>query len=103
MVSIPGGQFTFFTGNEYVNVVPTPDGSGIPPAVAGQFNLELITSGHWGGTVPAGYEGVALLSGDGRTIELAAGDYGVLVTDNGPDTIIAGSGNDTIMAGGGPN
>ena len=87
MASIPGGQFTFFGSNKFVNVVATPDGSGLPPAVPGKLNLEMITSGHWDGSVPTGYQGVAVLSADGRTLELAAGDYGVQVTDDGPDTM----------------
>ncbi len=102
MASIPGGQFTFYTNDKFVSVVTSPDGSGLPPAIADKFNLEMLTSGSWGGAVPAGYQGVAVLSADGRTIELASGDYGVSVTDDGPDTIIAGSGNDTILGGGGP-
>ena len=68
MASIPGGQFTFFGSDKFVNVATTPDGSGLPPAVAGKLNLEMITSGHWDGSVPAGYQGVAVLSPDGRTL-----------------------------------
>src|SRR5262249_62037194 len=80
MASVPGGQYTFFANGNNANVVATPDGSGLPPPVAGQFNLELLTSGSGSASIPPGYQGVAILSPDGKTLDMVAGDYGVQVT-----------------------
>jgi Ca2+-binding RTX toxin-like protein len=102
MASVPGGQYTLFANGNNMNVVATPDGVGLPPPVAGLFNLELLTSGSGSAAIPPGYQGVAMLSPDGRTINMAAGDYGVQVADGGPHTVIAGTGNDTIYGGDGP-
>src|SRR5258708_29577267 len=101
MASVPGGQYTLFANGNNMNVVATPDGSAMPPPVAGLFNLELLT-GSGSASIPAGYQGVAMLSPDGRTINMVAGDYGVQVAKGGPHTVIAGTGNDTIYGGDGP-
>ena len=45
MASVPGGQYTLFANGNNMNVVATPDGVGMPPPLAGLFNLELLTSG----------------------------------------------------------
>src|ERR1700730_3631301 len=103
MASIPGGQYSFFAGGQAVNVVTTPDGANLPSPVSGKFNLELITSLSGPTGRRAGYKGVALESADGKTIDLAAGNYGVRVVGSGPHTIIAGTGNDTIYGWGGEN
>jgi hypothetical protein len=94
MASVPGGQYTLFANGTNMNVVATPDGIGLPPPVAGLFNLELLTSGSGSSAIPPGYQGVAMLSPDGKTINMVAGDYGVQVTARGPHTVIAGTGND---------
>src|SRR6266404_1651923 len=99
MASIPGGQYSFFATGQAVNVVTTPDGTNLPPPVLGKFNLELVTSLSGPSGIPAGYQGVALMSADGSTIELAASNYGVRAFGNGAQTIIAGTGNDTIYGG----
>jgi hypothetical protein len=67
MASVPGGQYTLFANGSNANVVATPDGSGLPPPVAGQFNLELLT-GNGPSSIPPGYQGVAMLSPDGKTL-----------------------------------
>jgi Ca2+-binding RTX toxin-like protein len=103
MASIPGGQYTFFTAGQAVNVVTTPDGSHLPLPVPGEFNLELVTSLNGPSDLPTGYQGVALASPDGKTIDLVSGDDGFKVLGGGPHTISAGSGNDTIFGGNGPD
>ena len=80
MASVPGGQYTLFANGNNMNVVATPDGVGMPPPLAGLFNLELLTSGSGSASIPPGYQGVAMLSPDGKTINMVAGDYGVQVT-----------------------
>jgi Ca2+-binding RTX toxin-like protein len=103
MASVPGGQYTFFAAGQPVNVVTTSDGTNLPPPILGDFNLELITSPTDPRGMPHGYQGVALESADGRTLDLLRGDYGVRIVDGGPHTIIAGTGNDSIQGGSGPD
>src|SRR5271166_4009592 len=103
MASIPGGQYSFFASGENIKVVTTANGSHLPPPITGEFNLELVTSLSGPSGIPPGYQGVALESADGRTIDLVSGDYGVRVHGSGPDTIMAGTGNDTIYGGDGPD
>src|SRR5437660_1735594 len=101
MASIPGGQYHFFASGQAVNVATTPDGTNLPPPVLGQFNLELVTSASDPPGIPAGYQGVAVESAGGKTMELMAGNYGVRAFGSGAHTIIAGTGNDTIYGGSG--
>src|SRR5205085_4545346 len=84
MASVPGGQYTLFANGNNMNVVATPDGVGMPPPLAGLFNLELLTSGSGSSSIPAGYQGLAMLSPDGNTVNLVTGDYGVQVIGAGP-------------------
>jgi Ca2+-binding RTX toxin-like protein len=103
MASIPGGQFSFSAAHGPINAVLTPDGTSLPPAVAGAFNLEVITSPQ--GTsypLPHGYQGVALLSDGGHDLDMLHGSYAVTVTGTGPDTVMGGDGSDTIQGGTGP-
>lgn len=101
MASIAGARYAFFSQEERVNVVYTADGSNLPVARHGEFNLEVILSLTATPTVPSGYQGVALMSPDGSTLELATGNYGARDTIGGAavETIIGGTGNDTIDGG----
>ena len=101
MASIPGGQYNVFAqGGQQVNVAMTTGGDNPPPPLPGQFNLEVITGGAVPPGLPAGYQGVALLSDNGQTINMLYGDWAVNLT--GDPTVIGGTGNDTITAGGAP-
>ena len=101
MASIPGGQYNAFAqGGQQVNVVTTTDGSNLPPPIPGLFNLEVITDGIVPSGLPAGYQGVAVLSDNGQTINMAFGNWALDLT--GDPTVIGGTGNDTITAGNAP-
>ena len=101
MTSVSGGQFQISANGEKINVVTTPDGSHLPPPISGEFNLEVVTSPGGSSDLPTGYQGVALLSDGGSTIEMASGDYAVRVTGDGFHTVIAWNGNDTVYGGNG--
>jgi Ca2+-binding RTX toxin-like protein len=101
MASIPGGQYNVFAqGGQQVNVVTTPDGNNPPPPIPGEFNLEVITGGVIPPGLPPGYQGVAVLSDNGQTINMAYGDWALNLT--GDPTVYGGAGSDTITAGAGP-
>src|SRR5438876_746304 len=100
MASVPGGQYAFFASSENVNVVLTPNGNNLPPPIAGEFNLEVITSPTGPSGIPQGYQGVALLYNDGKTLDMLYGDYAVRI-GSGPDTIHGGNGGDLIVGGSG--
>ncbi len=101
MASIPGGQYNVLAqGGQQVNVVTTSDGNNLPPPILGQFNLEVISGGSVPPGIPAGYQGVAVLSDNGKTINMAYGDWALHVT--GDPTVIGGAGSDTIYGGNAP-
>jgi Ca2+-binding RTX toxin-like protein len=99
--SVPGGQYNFFTPpGETINVVHSPDGNNLPPALPGFFNLVVITAPTQASyPLPAGYQGVAIyVGGSDKALSLAAGD--INVADSGPgDSIFAGPGFSTIGGG----
>lgn len=101
MASTGGAHYAFFAQGAPVNVVVTPDGKRLPQPNPASFNLELVTSLSGPTVIPTGYQGVALMSPDGKTLVLASGNYGARDTGAGAgaDTITAGSGNDTIYGG----
>jgi len=104
----PASSPNFFVTQGSLDVVTTLNGSNLPPPVPGYFNLEVITAPT--GTnysLPSGYQGVALIGGDGGSvITLLSGDFGVVDSTSGVQ-IVAGPGNqsiggassDTIMGG----
>ncbi len=102
----------YFAPGLPLNLVYTATGSTLPAPMPGQFNLELFNNGTGTGSVAtaSGYQGVALVSADGRTVSLLHGDYGAV--DNGAgNTIFLGDGSesiggavgDTILGGSGAN
>jgi hypothetical protein len=87
MASIPGGQYNAFAqGGQQVNVVMTTDGSHLPPPIPGEFNLEVITGGVVPSGLPQGYQGVAVLSDNGKTIDMAYGDWAFQVVGDRPSS-----------------
>jgi hypothetical protein len=105
----------YFAPGLPANPVYTTTGSNLPAPLAGQFNLELIDNGTGTGSIAtaSGYQGVALVSSDARTLTLLHGDYGVVDTRaNGGNNLIllgdgsesiGGAGGDTIAGGSGAN
>ena len=98
MASIPGGQFAVYGNGETLNAVIATDVNQLPPPIGGEFNLAVITGPDPVSGLPPGYQGVALLSNGGKTVDMAYGNYGLLVTDSGTHTVIGGTGSDTIYA-----
>jgi hypothetical protein len=102
----------FFAPGQALNLVTTTTGTNLPPAIPGEFNLEQIANGTGSGSYASapGYQGVVLVSSDGRTLNLLHGDYG-LVDSGGNDSIAAGDGSvsiggavgDTLLGGSGAN
>jgi hypothetical protein len=91
----------FFAPGQTLNLVTTTTGTNLPPAIPGEFNLEQIANGTGSGsyaTAP-GYQGVVLVSFDGRTLNLLHGDYGLV--DSGGNETIWGAATDTIRGGSG--
>lgn len=99
--TLEGGQFGFFLPpNQTLSVVFTPDGSNLPAAISGDFNLEVITAPTQSSyPLPQGYQGVAIFpGGTGKALTLLAGD--INVSDSGPaDSIVGGTGFSTIGGG----
>ena len=101
--SIIGGQYQVVApGGQQLNVVMTKDGNNLPAPISGEFNLEVITDGVVPAGPAAGYQGVAVLSDDGQTINMAYGDWALTLTGQSDPTVIGGTGNDTITAGDAP-
>ena len=73
-----------------------------PPPISGEFNLEIITDGVVPTSIPQGYQGVAVLSDNGQTVDMAYGNWALTLTGSADPTVIGGSGNDTITAGSAP-
>jgi Ca2+-binding RTX toxin-like protein len=91
-------QYVFSAPGAAVNLARTLDGSNPLLPVAGQFNIELITSPNGlGYLTPSGYQGVAVLpGGSGQALQLLGGDYRVADIGNG-NSIGLGSGNQTVI------
>src|ERR1700730_10148035 len=102
MASIPGSHYNVFAGNQIVNFGVTTDPNNVPAAVAGNFNLEVISnaSGTGSFSTASGYQGLAVLSTNGSVFTAGHGDYGVIDT-GGNDSIFAGDGNVSIQGASG--
>lgn len=112
-------RYKFYAPGEIVNTVATPDGSDLPAAVTGEFNLALVTAPVSASpALPSGYQGIALEpGGNGRTLRVLNGDMTVVDQGSGDtialsegmqtvvgalgDTVIGGSGNGLIDGSGG--
>ena len=79
MASIPGGQFAVYGSGGNINAVIATDVNQLPAPIGGEFNLAVITGPDPITGPPPGYQGVALLSDGGRTIDMAYGNYDLLV------------------------
>jgi hypothetical protein len=123
MATIAGSQFDASASAITVNVVETGNGttdssgnSLSTDTVAGDFNLEVYTGPAAGApTSPfSGYQGLAILSPGGYSLELLGSGYAI--TDNGTggatlstgstatgDTITGGSGFDNLILNGSGN
>src|SRR6266550_1717638 len=105
----------YFAPGLPLNLVYTATGSTLPAPMPGQFNLELFNNGTGTGSVAtaSGYQGVALVTADGRTVSLLHGDYGLVDSgaNGGNNLIFLGDGSesiggavgDTILGGSGAN
>jgi len=98
MATIAGSQFIATAGLP-VNVGFDSGGSP-PPAVGGAFNLEVFV-GAVGSAPPIapGYQGLAVLSPGGYTIDLISGAYAITDNGTGGDSINADGTNETISGG----
>ncbi|HEU0219059.1 MAG TPA: calcium-binding protein [Stellaceae bacterium] len=97
MATIPGSQFTATAPGQPVNVVETTTGTGLPPTVPGAFNLEVFVGDpNNAPPIDPGYQGLAVLSPNGHTIDLIQGSFAI--TDDG-DTITAHGAHETISGG----
>ena len=101
MATIPGSHFTAsasaisFPGG--VNVVETTTGTGLPPAIPTDFNLEVFVGDPANAPpIAPGYQGLAVLTPGGSSIELISGSY--TVTDDG-ETLTAKGDNETVVGG----
>jgi hypothetical protein len=102
MASVPGSHYNVFAGNQIVNFGVTTDPNNVPAAVAGNFNLEVISnaSGTGSFSTASGYQGLAVLSANGSVLATGHGNYGVQDT-GGNDSIVAGDGNVSILGASG--
>jgi hypothetical protein len=100
MASIPGSHYDIFAGGQPINFGVTNDPNNVPPPSAkpGVYNLEVIvnSSGTGGFSTAPGYQGLAILSTDGRTLTALHGSYDVTDAGNN-DLIILGDGNESVL------
>jgi hypothetical protein len=112
MTFIPGTTYdVFVTTGQAIFIGETSDPNNPPPPVPGDFNLEVIITDSAGNDTPAaGYQGLAYLSTNGKSLTAWHGDYGI-VDSGGNDRITLGDGNtsvlgavgDTLLGGSGQN
>ena len=106
MTFIPNTTYdVFVTTGQTINIVVEPSGNAFPPAISGEFNLAVITSqfGSPGAITqppPTGYQGLAYLSTDDKTLTVSRGDWGVADT-GGNDLIWLGLGQQSVLGASG--
>ena len=102
MASVPGSHYDVYAGSRSVNIGMTADPNNVPTPVAGDFNLEIVTTATGTGsfaTAP-GYQALAILSSDGETFTALHGDYNA--TDAGGNHLISlGDGNMSVTGAAG--
>ena len=70
----------------------------LPAAASGDFDLAVVTATGSITRSPPGYQGVTVLPNDGNSIDMAYGNFEVLVNERGSPRVIGGAGSDTIIA-----
>ena len=103
MAFIPGTTYDIFvTTGQAIFIGETSDPNNPRPPVPGDFNVEVILNSTDGGsfTTAPGYQGLAILSTDVRTLTAAHGDFGI-VDSGGNDSITLGDGNTSVLGASG--
>jgi Ca2+-binding RTX toxin-like protein len=97
MASIAGSQYVATDGATAVNVVITSDGSNLPAAVAGDFNLEVWTGGGAPSSPASGYQGL-MVDYSGMYANLLSGAFQLADTgSSGSSFIEANFAGETIV------
>src|ERR1700683_1947699 len=97
MATVPGSQFTLNAAMPVI-VVETTTGTGLPPAVAGDFNAEAFIGATVSApAIAAGYQGLGVLSPSGQELDLISGAFAA--TDNGTNDTLSTYGSDETITG----
>lgn len=91
--------------NAPVHSVASVDGTGVAPAMAGAFNIEVVSGPVAGNlvTLEQGYQAVYLSGRTAAALVDASFGGAILAGNAGDDTIMSAAQNDTLQAGAGNN